>query len=67
LLSIDGSAQQSGLLKNVEAAEFAVKTNFLNPIYGMDANENFNNLETRIVEEIGRVPTSYAEVMMNFG
>jgi hypothetical protein len=47
---------------NFGAAEFAVKTNFLNPIYGIDANENFNNLETRIVEEIGRMPRSYAEV-----
>lgn len=28
----DGSAQLEGLVKNVEAAEFAVKTDFLNPI-----------------------------------
>ena len=58
----DGSAQLEGLIKNVEAAEFAVKTNFLNPIYGLDATDSFNKLETRIVEEIGRVPTSYAQV-----
>ena len=58
----DGSAQLEGLIKNVEAAEFAVKTNFLNPIYGLDATDSFKKLETRIVEEIDRVPTSYAQV-----
>jgi ABC-type branched-subunit amino acid transport system substrate-binding protein len=58
----DGSAQLEGLIKNVEASEFAVKTNFLNPIYGLDATDSFKKLETRIVEEIGRVPTSYAQV-----
>jgi ABC-type branched-subunit amino acid transport system substrate-binding protein len=58
----DGSAQLEGLIKNVEAAEFAVKTNFLNPIYGLDATDSFKKLETRIVEEIDRVPTSYGQV-----
>ena len=58
----DGSAQLEGLIKNVEAAEFAVKTNFLNPIYGLNATDSFKKLETRIVEEIDRVPTSYAQV-----
>ena len=58
----DGSAQLEGLIKNVEAAEFAVKTNFLNPIYGLDATDSFKKLETRIAEEIDRVPTSYAQV-----
>jgi ABC-type branched-subunit amino acid transport system substrate-binding protein len=58
----DGSAQNEGLLKNIEAAEFAVKTNFLNPIYGLDATDGFKKLETRILEEIHRAPTSYAQV-----
>jgi ABC-type branched-subunit amino acid transport system substrate-binding protein len=58
----DGSAQNEGLIKNVEAAEFAVKTNFLNPIYRVEANDSFKKLEQRIVEEIGRAPRSYAEV-----
>ena len=58
----DGSAQLEGLIKNVEAADFAVKTNFLNPIYGLNATDSFKKLETRIVEEIDRVPTSYAQV-----
>jgi branched-chain amino acid transport system substrate-binding protein len=58
----DGSAQHVGLIKNVDAAEFAVKTDFLNPIYGVQENERFRKLEERIVEEIHRVPRSYAEV-----
>ena len=58
----DGSAQLEGLVKNVEAAEFAVKTDFLNPIYGLDPTDSFRNLETRIAEKIDRVPTSYAQV-----
>ena len=58
----DGSAQNEGLIKNVEAAEFAVKTNFLNPIYRVEASDSFNKLEERIVEEIDRAPRSYAEV-----
>jgi ABC-type branched-subunit amino acid transport system substrate-binding protein len=58
----DGSAQHIGLIKNVEAGEFAVKTSFLNPIYGVDANDSFKKLEARIAEKIGRIPRSYAEV-----
>jgi branched-chain amino acid transport system substrate-binding protein len=58
----DGSAQHEGLIKNIEAAEFAVKTNFMNPIYGLNSTDSFKKLETRIIEDIGRVPTSYAEV-----
>jgi branched-chain amino acid transport system substrate-binding protein len=58
----DGSAQNEGLIKNVEAAEFAVKTNFLNPIYSVNASDSFKKLEERIVEEIDEVPRSYAQV-----
>jgi branched-chain amino acid transport system substrate-binding protein len=58
----DGSAQNEGLIKNIEAAEFAVKTNFVNPIYRVNASDSFKKLEARIVEEIDRVPRSYAEV-----
>jgi hypothetical protein len=35
---------------NFGAAEFAVKTNFLNPIYGIDANENFNILKQELLK-----------------
>jgi branched-chain amino acid transport system substrate-binding protein len=59
----DGSVQHEGLIKNIEAAEFAVKTNFLSPIYGVEATDSFKELEERIVEEIDRVPRSYAEVI----
>jgi branched-chain amino acid transport system substrate-binding protein len=59
----DGSVQHEGLIKNIEAAEFAVKTNFLSPIYGVEASDSFKELEERIVEEIDRVPRSYAEVI----
>jgi branched-chain amino acid transport system substrate-binding protein len=58
----DGSAQHEGLIKNIEAAEFAVKTNFLNPIYGVETSDRFEKLQERIVQEIDRVPRSYAEV-----
>ena len=58
----DGSAQNEGLIKNIEAAEFSVKTNFLNPIYTVNATDSFKKLEERIVEKIHRVPRSYAEV-----
>jgi len=58
----DGSAQLESLTKNVDAAEFAVKTNFLNPIYRVNASDSFKKLEERIAEEIGRVPQSYAEI-----
>jgi branched-chain amino acid transport system substrate-binding protein len=58
----DGSAQNEGLIKNIEAAEFAVKTNFLNPIYSVEASDSFKKLEERIVEEIDEVPRSYAQV-----
>src|SRR5215210_1629307 len=58
----DGSVQNEGLIKNIEAAEFAVKTNFLSPIYGVERSGSFKKLEERIVEEIHRVPRSYAQV-----
>jgi branched-chain amino acid transport system substrate-binding protein len=58
----DGSAQHQGLINNIDAAEFAVKTNFLNPIYSVESSDSFKKLEARIVEEIDRVPRSYAEV-----
>lgn len=58
----DGSAQNSGVVKNGEATQFAIKSNFLNPIYGIEKTEGFKELEAKIVDEVGRVPRSYAEV-----
>jgi branched-chain amino acid transport system substrate-binding protein len=57
----DGSAQVGGVVRNNDAAEFAIRTNFLNPIYGVEDTEDFKDLEKRITEEIGREPRSYAE------
>ena len=57
----DGSAQVKGVVRNAEAAEFAIRTNFLNPIYGVEETEVFRELEERIAEEIGREPRSYSE------
>lgn len=58
----DGSAQNSGVVKNDAAAKFAVRSNFLNPIYGVEETEEFNKIEERIADDVGRVPRSYAEV-----
>ncbi len=65
----DGSAQNEGLIKNIEAGRISAKTNFLNPIYRVDASDSFMKLEARIVEEIDRVPRSGTQklLMMNFG
>lgn len=57
----DGSAQVGGVVKNGEAAGFAIGTNFMNPIYGAEETEGFKELEERLAGEIGREPRSYAE------
>ncbi|MEP0824393.1 MAG: penicillin-binding protein activator [Nitrososphaera sp.] len=57
----DGSAQVGGVVRNAEAAEFAIRTSFLNPIYGVEETRDFRELEERISEELGREPRSYAE------
>jgi branched-chain amino acid transport system substrate-binding protein len=60
----DGSAMNNKLLRNVEAARFAVKTGFPNPIYGVenDTNDRFKQIEYEIHEKIERTPRSYASV-----
>jgi branched-chain amino acid transport system substrate-binding protein len=60
----DGSVLNNKLVKSDEAAKFAVKTDFLNPIYGVenDNNENFKHIISQIQEDIGRAPRSYASV-----
>jgi branched-chain amino acid transport system substrate-binding protein len=57
----DGSAQVGGVVRNADAAEFAITTNFMNPIYGVEETDEFRELEDRIAGEIGREPRSYAE------
>ncbi len=50
------SALNNKLVRNIEAAMFAAKTDFINPIFGLKL------LDNQIQEMIGRVPRSYAEV-----
>ncbi|HET7146920.1 MAG TPA: penicillin-binding protein activator [Candidatus Nitrosopolaris sp.] len=60
----DGSALNDKLVRNIEAAMFAAKTGFVNPIYGVDNNNSykFKLIDNQIQKIIGRVPRSYAEV-----
>jgi branched-chain amino acid transport system substrate-binding protein len=60
----DGSALNAGLVKNVDAASFAVKTSFANPIYAVDDDKNrrFIEVNRHITEEIGHSHRSYAEL-----
>ena len=57
------SALNNKLVRNIEAAMFAAKTDFINPIFGVDNNSyKFKLVDNQIQEMIGRVPRSYAEV-----
>jgi ABC-type branched-subunit amino acid transport system substrate-binding protein len=62
----DGTALNNGLIKNIDAAIFAEKTAFLNPIYGVQpTNTNsirYNLVQSEIQNMIGRIPRSYASV-----
>ena len=60
----DGSVLNNGLIRNVEAAKFAAKTSFLNPIYAVRVSHNnkSNLVESEIQNIIGRIPRSYASV-----
>jgi branched-chain amino acid transport system substrate-binding protein len=60
----DGSALNADLVKNVDAASFAVKTSFTNPIYAVDDDKNrrFIEVNRHITEEIGHPHRSYAEL-----
>jgi ABC-type branched-subunit amino acid transport system substrate-binding protein len=62
----DGSALNNGLIKNFDAAIFAAKTAFLNPIYSAQPNNTnsirYNHVQSEIQNMIGRIPRSYASV-----
>jgi branched-chain amino acid transport system substrate-binding protein len=62
----DGTALNNGLIKNIDAAIFAEKTAFLNPIYRVQpTNTNstrYNDVQSEIQNMIGRIPRSYASV-----
>ena len=62
----DGSVLNKGLVRNIEAAKFAVRTNFLNPIYGVQFNDynitKYKMVESEIQEITGKIPSPYASV-----
>jgi branched-chain amino acid transport system substrate-binding protein len=59
----DGSVLNNKLVKNMDAALFAVKTGFVNPIYAVDNKSyKFKLIENQIQEMIGRAHRAYAEV-----
>ncbi len=60
----DGSALNNNLIKNIGAANFALKTNISNPIFGVE-NDNdvrLNRVENEIHRVLERSPRSYASV-----
>jgi branched-chain amino acid transport system substrate-binding protein len=66
----DGSALNDKLIKNNDASMFAIKTGFLNPIFGIDYDNNNNRdsehkfrlVDNEIHQRIGKLPRTYAEV-----
>jgi branched-chain amino acid transport system substrate-binding protein len=57
----DSSVASKKLVSNIEAASFAVKTNFTSPICCVDnKSTNWTSVNTQIQNTIGRVPTPYA-------
>ncbi len=59
----DGSALNDKVVRNIEAADFAEKTNFVSPIFGIgNHTAEFKNIYDEILQKIGRAPRSYAVV-----
>jgi ABC-type branched-subunit amino acid transport system substrate-binding protein len=60
----DGSTLNNKIIRNTEAAAFAVKTGFPTPIYAVenDNDERLKHIEDQIHEQIERTPRSYASV-----
>ena len=58
----DGSALNNKIIKNADAAIFATKTGFANPIFGVEnvSNSKFKRVEALIEKNIERLPRSYA-------
>jgi hypothetical protein len=54
----DGSTLNNKLIRNTDAAAFAVKTGFATPIYGVenDNDERLKHIEDQIHEQIERTP-----------
>ena len=60
----DKESLNNKLIRNTEAAAFAIKTNFTTPIYAVenDNDERLKHIEGQIHEQIERTPRSYASV-----
>jgi branched-chain amino acid transport system substrate-binding protein len=60
----DGSVLNNKIVRNAEAAAFALNTSFPTPIYGVknDNDKRFKDIEAQIHEQIERTPRSYASV-----
>jgi ABC-type branched-subunit amino acid transport system substrate-binding protein len=60
----DKETLNNKIIRNTEAAAFAVKTNFTTPIYAVenDNDERLKHIEDQIHEQIERTPRSYASV-----
>ena len=56
----DGTALLDELLREPVAAQFAVDTRFINPIFAATRSEKFEDVVSRIKAEIGREPDTYA-------
>jgi len=59
----DGSAQNDALVKNSHSAMFSIKTGFLNPMYGIEENnERLKLLEEEIEHKTDMHPNIYASI-----
>ena len=60
----DKESLNNKLIRNTEAAEFAVKTNFTTAIFAVadDNDERLKHVEAQIHEQIDRTPRSFASV-----
>jgi branched-chain amino acid transport system substrate-binding protein len=58
----DGSALNNKVVRNTDAAIFATKTGFANPIFGVEneSDARFKRVEALIEKDIERIPRSYA-------
>lgn len=56
----DGTAQLAEFITEPKAAEFAVKTKFINPIFAATKSTKNEKLVSIIKEKLGRVPDTYA-------
>jgi len=56
----DGTALLDELLREPVAAQFAIDTAFINPIFAATRSEKFEDVVARIKAQIGREPDTYA-------